>query len=221
MRRRDFLSCAGSFLLYPAVSQAATKPTIYLTIDDGPNPSMEEILNGLGNDHKATFFVVGRQLENPGRYKLARYAIERGHAVGNHSYGHPFFSRISLAQAKQEIAKTQSLIERIYKEVGKTDPRFFRFPFGDKGAMQNSGSRKHRLDIAAFLQQERFNEYLWDIDSCDWMHYAKGKSVPDILWNIGRAKEGHIVLIHDLPITPKYTIPFVTHHYRTKALERL
>ncbi|MBI4738564.1 hypothetical protein HY772_03230 [Candidatus Woesearchaeota archaeon] len=116
--------------------------------------------------------------------------------------------------------KTQTLIERVYKEVGKDDPRFFRFPFGDKGINRGDGSKKHERDIAAFLTQEGFKDYLWDVDSGDWRHYARGKSIPQVLKDIGKAKEGDVVLAHDLPITPKYTIPYVVSNYNTKALKR-
>ena len=56
---------------------------------------MKEIVDVLGDGAKATFFLVGRNLaENSSRMSgmdLAKYALEHGHDLGNHSYTHPGF----------------------------------------------------------------------------------------------------------------------------------
>jgi peptidoglycan/xylan/chitin deacetylase (PgdA/CDA1 family) len=60
-----------------------------LTYDDGPDPvNTPAILELLDRyDAKATFFMVGR---NAQQYpELAREVVDRGHAVGNHTWSHP------------------------------------------------------------------------------------------------------------------------------------
>ena len=66
------------------------------------------------------------------------YAIEKGFWIGNHSYSHPYFSKISLETCREEIHKTEALIDRAYHQAGMKRPnKLFRFPFGDKGGGKN------------------------------------------------------------------------------------
>ncbi|MFI3327850.1 MAG: polysaccharide deacetylase family protein [Rikenellaceae bacterium] len=61
---------------------------LYLTFDDGPTPGITEwILATLDKyNAKATFFVLGRNVEMyPDLYQQI---VDRGHAVGNHTYSH-------------------------------------------------------------------------------------------------------------------------------------
>ena len=96
---------------------------------------------------------------------------------------------------------------------------FFRFPFGDQGNFgAKGGTKDHKAEITAFLLSEGFKDYLWDVDSGDWRHYAQGKSIDSVLSEIGKAKEGAVVLTHDLPINPKYILPFVVRYYHSIAL---
>ena len=169
MNRRTFLTGLGSLLLYSLDSPAEEKPEIFLTIDDGPNV-MGKMLERLGGS-KATFFVIGSKLEKDDNYRSALKALEDGHQLGNHSYSHPFFSKIKMDEVKRQINKTDLLLEELYGEVGKANPRLFRFPYGDNGCMACRGENKHKKEIADFLQDEGYREYHWDIDLQDW----KGK----------------------------------------------
>jgi len=63
-------------------------PEIYLTFDDGPNPSTTCFILELLNTYniKATFFCTGRNIE---KYpELFRKIKETGHSTGNHTYSH-------------------------------------------------------------------------------------------------------------------------------------
>jgi len=99
---------------------------IALTIDDGPDPVFTprilDILRLYGI--RATFFLVGGCAE---QYpSIVRRIAEEGHEVGNHSYSHPYFNRLSWRGAHREIAMTCSVLTRI---LGKRC-RLFRPPFG-------------------------------------------------------------------------------------------
>lgn len=53
---------------------------------------------------KATFFVVGKDLEMQGARKFCNKAIKAGHALGNHTYTHPVnFSTLSFQEKQREI----------------------------------------------------------------------------------------------------------------------
>ena len=69
---------------------------IYLTIDDGPNKNTDDILNKLKGNGNVSFFFLGENLDTKKGFEKAYRAVSEGHSVGNHSYSHPYFSRIEL-----------------------------------------------------------------------------------------------------------------------------
>ncbi|MBE2220683.1 MAG: polysaccharide deacetylase family protein [Anaerolineae bacterium] len=107
----------------------------YLTIDDSPSAHMRPKIDFLL--HKgipAIFFCEGRKIDE--RPEAVIYAIQNGFIIGNHSYNHPQFSAISLAEAFEEIQRTDALIDTIYQQANVTRPaKYFRFPYGDKGGL--------------------------------------------------------------------------------------
>jgi peptidoglycan/xylan/chitin deacetylase (PgdA/CDA1 family) len=99
---------------------------IALTIDDGPDPIYTPRILDICRDYgvRATFFVVGGCAE---QYpEIVRRMAEEGHEVGNHSYSHPYFHRLSWSGAREEIEMTCVVLDRI---LGKKC-RLFRPPFG-------------------------------------------------------------------------------------------
>jgi len=63
----------------------------FLTFDDGPSttvtPKILDILKK--NNVKATFFLIGENIEANGRSKeLVKREFNEGHAIGNHTYSH-------------------------------------------------------------------------------------------------------------------------------------
>jgi len=106
---------------------------VYLTIDDSPSKDMKEKVDYLFSKKiPAIFFCIGKRIEKNERPVV--YAIKKGFWIGNHSYSHPFFSRIDTAEVSLEVGKTDKLIESCYKKSGKKRPlKLFRFPYGDKG----------------------------------------------------------------------------------------
>jgi len=89
---------------------AAADNALYLTFDDGPDPEhTPRMLDLLArHDAKATFFVIGeRAREHPA---LMRRIVEEGHALGNHSWSHPRFERLSTSARFEEISRTDELL---------------------------------------------------------------------------------------------------------------
>ncbi len=74
----------------PAMTSFATdRREVWLTIDDGPDPSSTPRVLELLRAHgaRATFFVIGGQVA---KYpELARQIVAGGHTVGNHTQTHP------------------------------------------------------------------------------------------------------------------------------------
>ena len=73
---------------------------------------------------KATFFVVGEQLER--HWRIAREAQERGHELGLHGHGHPAHHLLSPAAARDDVARGLGAFEAA---LGRR-PALFRPPYG-------------------------------------------------------------------------------------------
>ncbi|NEQ64703.1 MAG: polysaccharide deacetylase family protein [Symploca sp. SIO1B1] len=150
---------------------------IALTFDDGPWPkSTNEILYILNqNKIKATFFFIGRNVQTFPH--LAKLVAEHGHAVGNHSWSHPYHQHTPTAAA-QQIDRTTELI---YKLTGiKTN--MFRPPGGH---LKNG--------LVAYAHSKNYVNVMWSADSRDY-----AVSSPTLLRNVlNQSSPGGIVLMHD------------------------
>ena len=106
-------------------------------------------------------FAWGQRVEE--HYENALYALKKGAIIGNHSYSHPFFSKISLEEAIEEIEKNEEILNKLYKDAGvERKYRPFRFPYGDKG-----GENKDAL-------QKYFREH--------GFHKVKDTQIPYAIW---------------------------------------
>ena len=104
-----------------------SKNEIALTFDDGPDPEITlHVLDLLDIvDHKASFYVVGKQAE---KYpQVIQEIVRRGHAVENHSYHHTnSFAFYSSSRLHRELEAAQQAIA----DASGALPRFFRAPMG-------------------------------------------------------------------------------------------
>src|SRR5882724_7804359 len=86
--------------------------TLYLTFDDGPHPDYTPQLLRVLNQHQAlaTFFMQGK---NVAAYPdLVRHMKKAGHTLGNHSFAHPRFRGLGVAEQIDEIDRTDRELER-------------------------------------------------------------------------------------------------------------
>lgn len=158
------------------VSVADVKPKIALTFDDGPHPVYTpELLDGLKErDVKATFFVVGKNIE--GNEDIIKRMDEEGHLIGNHTYDHVKITDMTPEQACAQLTKTSELVEEI---TGKKT-EFIRPPFGAWDKTLDCG-------FAMF-------PVLWSIDPLDWTTKNTDTVVERVL---DKAEENSIILLHD------------------------
>lgn len=147
-----------------------------LTFDDGPDTALTpQVLDILAKHRaRATFFVLGAHVN--GKEQILRRTHEAGHEIGNHSWSHAWFTRISLEQVEAEITNTQTAI----MQAGVPAPRLFRPPYGD----MNDAVRAHvPLTIVR-----------WNIDPEDW-HPKKQKRLVDNV--AAAARPGGMAVLHD------------------------
>lgn len=125
-----------------------SRPMVALTFDDGPTPGgVDHALAALaGFDAKATFFLIGRDLEwHP---DAARRLHAAGHELANHSYSHRRMIGRSSTFYDTEIARTDTLL----REAGAANPDLFRPPYGKKLiglplALKRRGYRMVMIDV--------------------------------------------------------------------------
>jgi peptidoglycan/xylan/chitin deacetylase (PgdA/CDA1 family) len=139
--------------------EQTTPRRIYLTFDDGPSaettPQLLDHLKEAGI--KATFFVVGRNIENAsGRAIVERMAAE-GHQIGNHTYSHPNLTRLDAAVIGQEIKQTEDLIGPLDNGI-----KVFRPPFGFHNGVHGR-TRGHR---------SRPRHYTFDRRACNGVRHG-------------------------------------------------
>ncbi|WP_097026380.1 polysaccharide deacetylase family protein [Clostridium peptidivorans] len=129
---------------------------IYLTFDDGPTHTTNDVLDVLEKfDVKATFFLIGNQIK--GNEDIVKRINNEGHTIGLHTYTHKFKKIYSTQEAFiSEINKTK---EEVKRNIGK-DINIIRFPWG---------SRMRHLTpfLLDELHSKNYKIYDWNIDSKD------------------------------------------------------
>ena len=100
---------------------------VALTFDDGPDPeTTKRTLDALdAAGAKATFFVIGKKAE--AHPETVREILERGHAVGLHSYAHDRLFAMRGASAWRRDLKRCA---RVLHEITGSRVRIFRPPIG-------------------------------------------------------------------------------------------
>jgi len=84
---------------------------VALTFDDGPHPYYtEKIIDILSKYNiKATFFLVGKQIEKyPKIFKLL--LDNKNYKIGNHTYSHKNLTKLSSLEIYNELFKAQNLM---------------------------------------------------------------------------------------------------------------
>lgn len=100
---------------------------ISFTMDCGSGadnlPVILDILDAF--DIKITFFVTGQFAQkNP---DMVRLIAARGHEIGNHSWSHPSFYKLSNTEILSQLSRTNDLVV----ELAGVRPTLFRPPLGD------------------------------------------------------------------------------------------
>jgi len=151
---------------------------VCLTFDDGPSAEFTGQILDILREHEvpATFFVCGENVEkNP---DVLRRIVAEGHAVGNHTFSHPFMFFKSRQRMADEIDRTQSTIERV---IGFR-PNIFRPPFGSRW-----------FGLVPTLSERGMRLVQWSSTGYDWK-----KNAPGITKCVLRElSPGDIILLHD------------------------
>jgi peptidoglycan/xylan/chitin deacetylase (PgdA/CDA1 family) len=184
------LAVAKAALPYPGAPAVAIQPSINqlkprhkyiaLTLDDGYNfqPDMLAFLKQ--HDVRCTTFLIGSwAASHKADVKLMRDA---GFEIGNHSWTHPFLTRMSTSQIQSELSRTQKVISSV---TGNQAP-YLRPPFGDTNA--------HVKAAAAALG---YRIVMWDRTFGDSGRGATPKKLyANVVTSNGGVQPGDVILCH-------------------------
>ncbi len=168
----------------PAISYSAVHvdgPYIAMTVDDGPSEKLTpELLDILKAHHlNVTFFVIGQNAERAP--EILQRAVREGHEIGNHSWSHPAFGKMSDAAVRREIQKTDDAIRAA---IGHS-PVLLRPPYGSITARQKQ-----------WIHSEfGYRIILWDVDPLDWKRPGPSVVMRRI---VNETRPGSIILSHDI-----------------------
>jgi peptidoglycan/xylan/chitin deacetylase (PgdA/CDA1 family) len=154
---------------------------IAITFDDGPSARLTpKLLDLLATHHvKATFFVIGENVaEHP---EIVARATREGHEIGNHSWSHPNFRKMSDEAVRRDLRKTDDAI----RSATGTRPTLMRPPYGSITARQKRW----------ITDEFGYKIILWDVDPLDWKRPGPAAVCNRIL---KAAQPGSIILSHDI-----------------------
>ncbi len=158
-------------------------PTVYLTFDDGPNPTATpDLLDVLSREQAvATFFVIDRHL-NDGTASIVRRMFDEGHAVGLHTH-----TRRPMVMPPDEVARMlTAAAERIEHLAGRRPCRAFRPHGGARSGSMYEGLAQ--IDHALV----GWGWGLWDFN---WYRRPDATALAERL--AGRVSDGDIIVMHD------------------------
>ena len=166
-------------IILQASMPSSTDKLVALTFDDGPWPeSTLAIVNVLKQAGvPGTFFELGVQVKRTP--ELSAAVVAAGNLVGNHSWSHPFLTKMKPAAIRKQITDSASAI----KAATGVAPTLFRPPYG-------------AINRNVWAQAKATHEsvVLWDVDALDWTRPGVDKIVRNVTRNVGHAS---IVLMHD------------------------
>ncbi|MFE4349703.1 polysaccharide deacetylase family protein [Peribacillus butanolivorans] len=132
---------------------------------------------------KATFFLEGNWTKkNP---ELAKMIKGGGHEIGNHSYSHPNMQNISSQATREEIRKTNEVIEA----VTGAKMKWFAPPSGS-----------YRDETVKIAESLGLKTVMWSVDTIDWQ-----KPSPEVLQQrvLSKVHPGAFILMHPTESTAK------------------
>ncbi|MGN0107972.1 MAG: polysaccharide deacetylase family protein [Hominilimicola sp.] len=163
----------------PIYSVERSDNKISITFDCAWNDEdIDSILDTLDKYNcKATFFVVGDWVE---KYPDALKKIsERGHEIGNHSYNHADYTKMSAEAITADLDKCDALIEQV---TGKR-PYLMRAP---SGGYNDTVIRAVDKSGRTYIQ--------WSVDGIDY-----GDAIPQDIYDrsVKKTEAGDIILLHN------------------------
>nr|WP_132948209.1 polysaccharide deacetylase family protein [Thermolongibacillus altinsuensis] len=131
----------------------------------------------------ATFFLEGRWAkEHP---EMAKMIADAGHEIGNHSYNHPDLKVMSNDEIREQLVKTNEMIEA----TTGVKCRWFAPPSGS-----------YRDDVVKIAHELGMRTIMWSVDTIDWQKPAPSVIVERV---VSKVHNGALILMHPTLSTSK------------------
>ncbi len=149
-----------------------------MTFDDGPDPvnTLAVMKTLVEQDVGATFFLTGENIQKTP--SLVKELYDNGFTTGLHGYDHRSLDSLSGAEIADQLNRTNELIVEITGQGSK----IMRPPFG---ALTE--------DTIAAIKEQKYQIYLWSLDTLDWAQSDKAEILRNIKENL---RPGDIILMH-------------------------
>jgi peptidoglycan/xylan/chitin deacetylase (PgdA/CDA1 family) len=161
----------------------AQSPTIYLTYDDGPNPTVTPALLDVlaREDARATFFVIDDHV-TPETAPIVRRMFDEGHGVALHSN-----ERWLMLQSPAAVAaRLTAAADRIERFAGRRPCPAFRPHAGWRSGTLLTGLARIDHQLVG-----------WGWNAWDWNWFRRRTARAIVRRVSARARDGLIVVIHD------------------------
>jgi peptidoglycan/xylan/chitin deacetylase (PgdA/CDA1 family) len=169
-----------------------------LTFDDGPDgvytPQVAAVLKQYGVP--ATFFCVGTRVK--ARPETVRALAAAGHEIGNHSWSHADFTKLSAADCKSQIERCQKQLAACGVKA-----RWFRPPYG---AFDRSVVRQ--------IKDSGLRPVLWSVDPQDWAKPGADRIATRVLNGSGN---GAVILLHSTNAQTVEALPRIIEKLRARG----
>ncbi|HMZ47030.1 MAG TPA: polysaccharide deacetylase family protein [Chitinophagaceae bacterium] len=190
--------------LYPTFiwNKSREEKVIYLSFDDGPNPTVTPFVLDLLKQYKAkaTFFCIGKNVVHfPALY---HQIINEGHSVGNHTQHH----------LNGWQTKTEKYIHNIQTAALQIQSNLFRPPYGRIKRAQANKLTKN--------SSNPFQIIMWDVLSGDFDTNISGEQCFINVTN--NTENGSIIVFHDSDKAWErlsYTLPKILELYSKQGFE--
>ena len=159
---------------------------ICLTFDDGPHEVFTPIILDILKQYniKATFFIVGDRVSD--NKDIIKRIIDEGHDIGNHSYNHECFSKMTDQDVFDSINNTNNILNKYFNYTIK----YVRAPYG----------RSYRDErIVSIFKKLNLRHIFWNVDSRDWDKRNNCDVIIDnVLFGLNKSvMNKSIIIFHD------------------------
>ncbi|OAA42680.1 Polysaccharide deacetylase [Metarhizium rileyi] len=127
--------------------------TVALSLDDAPSAHTDEIIKVLGeHGARATFFVIGSQVDGNGREETLRSLVREGHELANHGMHDEPASRLAVDELERQVAQVRARLAAAYAAEGEVLPNNYYRPgsgFFNYQMRHVLGNRGYRITLGS------------------------------------------------------------------------
>ena len=113
-----------------------------------------------------------------------RELVDRGHAIGNHTYDHPTMPLQRDDAVREELRRCRGAIEAAGVELSTTG----------QGALMRPPYGRRRPGTLRVLREEGYQPVTWSVTGYDWRTWETAERIGR---RAVRAGSGDIILLHD------------------------